>query len=136
MRGDCRRYGDDGEHRLCGADEILAELLGMDAGEGGGEVDAVEDGVDLQDGVRGGGKSTPGVLVGGTYILLEKGTQRDIIDAAQRACSLRHCGGGENHAPANDGSQGMVSAARGGARQGRRDDVRGELLEVVGDLHG
>ena len=49
-----------------GAEEVLAELLETGTGEGGVEVDTLEEGVDLDGGLGGGGEGTLGTLASGT----------------------------------------------------------------------
>jgi hypothetical protein len=48
------------------AEEVLAQLLEASAGKGSVEVDTLEEGVDLDGGLRGGGQGTLGTFAGGT----------------------------------------------------------------------
>ena len=62
-RGCARHRSWDGLYLLeCGTEEVLAELFEAGAGDGGVEIDTVEEGVDFDGGLGGGRESALGAL--------------------------------------------------------------------------
>ncbi len=60
------------------AEEVLAELLEASTGEGGVEVDTLEEGVDLNGGLGGGGEGALGALASRTETTESTGVAREI----------------------------------------------------------